>query len=107
MLMFNTEDFIRYYKALNSYLIISKESLEKTRAKYILTDGKESRYGYGVFTGELNGHHYVTHTGGITGYFTSQIYFPNEDIHALIFTNCDAYVSHDPTSKVGAIIFPE
>jgi CubicO group peptidase (beta-lactamase class C family) len=106
-LMFNTEDFIRYYKALNSYQIISKESLERTRAKYILSDGKESRYGYGVFTGELNGHYFVTHTGGITGYFTSQIYFPNEAIHALIFTNCDTYVSNDPTSKVGKLIFEE
>ena len=106
-LLFNAQDWLKYYKALNTYQIISKESLEKTRSKYILTNGEESRYGYGLFTGELAGHNYVTHTGGITGYFTSQIYFPDDDIHALFFTNCDAYVGNDPTSEACWIMFKE
>jgi D-alanyl-D-alanine carboxypeptidase len=104
-LMCNAEDFIKYYSALNSYKLISRESLEKTRTAYKLTDGSETGYGYGIAIGKLEEIPYVTHTGGITGYFTSHIYFPTEDIHAIIFTNCDGYMSKDPTTKIGKIIF--
>ncbi len=104
-LMCNAEDFIKYYNVLNSYKLISKESLKKTRTSYKLPDGSETGFGYGLAIGKLEGIPYITFSGGITGYFTSHIYFPSENVHAIIFTNCDGYLSKDPTSKIGEMIF--
>jgi CubicO group peptidase (beta-lactamase class C family) len=104
-LMCNTEDFFKYYRALDTYKLISKKSLERTRTNYKLADGKESGYGFGIGVGKSKDRPVVSHTGGITGYFTSQMYFPDEEVHIIIFTNCEGYMSKDPVWKISEIIF--
>jgi CubicO group peptidase (beta-lactamase class C family) len=103
-LMCNTEDFFKYYQALNSYKLLKKENLEKTRTSYKLANGNETGYGYGIGTGNIQGSPLVSHTGGITGYFTSQMYFLNEDVNIILFTNCENYMSIDPTFKIASLV---
>ncbi len=87
-LMSTVEDIYEYYRALNSYKLVSKESLEKTRTNYSLINGEETSYGYGVQVKNIHGYDAIYHLGGANGFFTLQIYFPEKDINFILFTNC-------------------
>ena len=78
-LLSTVEDMFNYYQVLNSYKLVSKESLEKTRTRYKLSDGKETNYGYGIEVGDW-GVPVIYHIGGGSGFFTLQLYFPDQDI---------------------------
>jgi CubicO group peptidase (beta-lactamase class C family) len=54
-----------------------------------LTDGKRLTYGFGLAVADVDGHHVITHSGGINGYTTSQMYFPAESLSVIMFTNTD------------------
>ena len=88
-------DFFEYYQALNTYKLVSKESLEKTRTGYTLKNGAETGYGYGVQVRNLGGYCTIAHAGGGPGSWTMHWYFPSEDVHFIIFTNCEEYISKD------------
>jgi len=90
-LMCNVDDMFKYYQALNSYKLVSKESLEKTRTSYKLIDGTETGYGYGVEVREVYGFPAVYHAGGGAGFYTLQMYFPQKDVNFIIFSNCSDY----------------
>ena len=89
-LLSTVEDLFIYYQALNSYKLVSKESLEKTRTRYKLQDGNDVEYGYGVQVADW-GVPVIYHMGGVSGFFTIQIYYPEKDLHFVIYTNCSSY----------------
>lgn len=103
VLMSTVEDFFKYYQALDSYKLINKESLERTRTSYKLVNGKETSYGYGIGLGNLMGTSAVGHAGGAEGFYTNQIYFPKEDVLIVVFTNCDNYIGKDPSMEMAAL----
>ncbi len=76
-LMCSVEDFYKYYQALNSYKLVSKESLEKTRTSYKLQNGKDIGYGYGLQVRNMQGYQTIAHAGGGSGNWSMQWYFPN------------------------------
>jgi CubicO group peptidase (beta-lactamase class C family) len=90
-LLSTVEDMFKYYQALNSYKLISKESLEKTRTSYKLVNGTETGYGYGIGVQDIYGYSAVSHTGGGAGFSTLQVYFRQKDVNFIIFTNCSSY----------------
>ena len=69
--MCNIEVFIKYHEALNSYKLISKESLERTKTKIYLNDGSKTGAGYGLVLGEIVGRSYITYTKNVAGYFAT------------------------------------
>lgn len=87
-LMSTVDDMFKYYQALNSYKLVSKESLEKTRTVYKLINGEETGYGYGVEVRDIFGFPSIYHAGGGAGFFTLQMYFPQKDLNFMLFTNC-------------------
>jgi CubicO group peptidase (beta-lactamase class C family) len=89
-LLSTVEDMFNYYQALNSYKLVSKESLEKTRTRYKLSDGKETDYGYGVQVANW-GVPVIYHLGGGSGFTTFQVYYPEKDLNFILFTNCKSY----------------
>jgi len=102
-LMSTAEDFFKYYQALDSFKLINKGSLEKTRTSYKLVNGKETNYGYGIGLGNLMGTSAVGHAGGAEGFYTNQIYFSKEDVLIVVFTNCDNYNGKDPSMEMAAL----
>jgi CubicO group peptidase (beta-lactamase class C family) len=94
-LLSTVDDFYKYYQALNSYKLLTEESLNKTRTSFKLVDGKETGYGYGIQVRELDGYNTIAHAGGGVGFYTIHWYFPDEDVHFIIFTNCDDYLKKD------------
>lgn len=94
-LMCTVDDFYKYYQALNSYKLVSKESLEKTRTSYKLQDGTDVGYGYGLQVRNLHGYQTIDHGGGGSGNWSIHWFFPTEDVHFVIFTNCGEYMKKD------------
>lgn len=88
-------DYFKYYQGLDAYELVSKKSLEKTRTGYTLKNGAETGYGYGVQVRDLMGYWTIAHAGGGPGSWSMHWYFPLEDVHFIIFTNCEEYISKD------------
>ena len=54
-----------------------------------LPDGKALSYGYGVGVGDLHGHRYLWHGGGLPGFDAQAAYFPGDDLTVIVLCNTD------------------
>jgi CubicO group peptidase (beta-lactamase class C family) len=97
------EDLFIWNQAVNSYKLVTKETLEKAFTSYKLTDGKDTHYGYGWFLATLQGAQTAEHGGGIPGFSTHAIYLPKEDIFVAVFLNCGCISPNDLSAKMAAI----
>ncbi|HTE29529.1 MAG TPA: serine hydrolase [Chryseolinea sp.] len=79
-LLSNTEDLYKWHQALYSYKLVKKETLEKAFTPFKLADGRLSEYGYGWFIRMRNNAQSIEHSGGIDGFQSDEIYFPEQDI---------------------------
>jgi len=79
-LLSNVEDMFKWHRALYSYKLVRKETLEKAFTSYKLSDGTFSGYGYGWFIKDQNGEKSIEHAGGIDGFQSDEVYLPGQDI---------------------------
>jgi CubicO group peptidase (beta-lactamase class C family) len=86
-IMSNVEDLYRWNRALVSYKLVKKETLEKAFTEYKLSDGKGTNYGYGWFLRQLQGSPTIEHGGAINGFLCNAIYLPEEDLFVAVFSN--------------------
>lgn len=94
-LLSTVDDLYTWYNAAMNLEVINETSLRKATSSYVLNNGKETAYGYGWAVGELGGSPSISHGGGINGFLTSSMYFPDEKIFVAVFSNCTC---HDPGS---------
>jgi CubicO group peptidase (beta-lactamase class C family) len=97
-IMSTVEDLFRWNQALHSYKLVSRESLDKAFTEYKLVSGKGTGYGYGWFLSQLQGSKTIEHGGGINGFLTNAIYFPEEDLFVALFSN-NTSIGPDFTSQ--------
>ena len=79
-LLSNVEDMFTWHQALYKYKLIKKETLEKAFTPYKLPNGNLTEYGYGWIIKNRNGFTSIEHSGGIDGFQSDEIYFPQQDI---------------------------
>ena len=87
-LISNVDDLYKWHTGLYSYQIVKKETLEKAFMPYRLRDGTTIDYGYGWFVRTTNGIKSIEHEGGMPGFVSNEIYFPDEDVYMAILCNC-------------------
>lgn len=80
-------DLAKWYNGLVNFKVVSKELLYKTWSPYKVLNKVISNYGYGFYTDEKFGKLSVFHNGFIFGYSTSDLYFPEDDLLILVFSN--------------------
>lgn len=97
------EDLYRWNRALVSYKLVTKVTLEKAFKRYRLPNGKETDYGYGWLLRNIQGHPTVEHGGGIEGFLTSSIYLPKEDVFVAVFSNSTGQSPEFVAAKLAAI----
>lgn len=88
-LLSNVEDLFKWNKALHSYRIVKKETLDKAQSAYRLSDGSFSEYGYGWFIMGTKGSETVEHGGRIDGFRANAIYLPSDDVFVVTFFNSE------------------
>lgn len=102
-IMSTVDDLYKWNRALLGYKLVSKESLDMAWKSYKLTDGKDTRYGYGWMMSEIHGSPTIEHGGGINGYLTSSIYFPGEDVFVALFSNSTAKAPEFSALRLAAL----
>jgi CubicO group peptidase (beta-lactamase class C family) len=89
-LMMTVDDMYRWNQALYGAELISKLSLKRMTTPYVLNNGEETSYGYGLMSRDVRGRHAVGHGGGIFGFVTDAVYLPEEDVFVVVFCNTTA-----------------
>ncbi len=88
-LVSTVEDIHCWYNALKEGRVINLAGLQKAHAPFQLNDGSYTRYGYGWDIGTVTGERIIAHGGAISGYYSTLVYAPEEDILAVVLTNCN------------------
>jgi CubicO group peptidase (beta-lactamase class C family) len=102
-IMSTVEDLYRWNRALISYKIVKKETLDKAFTEYKLSDGKGTSYGYGWFLRQLQGSPTIEHGGAINGYLCNALYLPGEDIFVAVFSNSTGKSADMVSTKMAAL----
>jgi CubicO group peptidase (beta-lactamase class C family) len=82
-------DFIAWERAFHSGRVVSAASYREMTTPPALPGGAPSSYGFGLAIGTLAGHRAITHSGGIPGFTTVQLYLPDDSVQVVVFTNSD------------------
>jgi hypothetical protein len=102
-IMSTVEDLYKWNRALISYKLVKKESLEKAFTEYKLANGKGTNYGYGWFLRQIQGSPTIEHAGGINGYLSNAIYLPKEDVFVAVLSNNTGKDPGTVSTKMAAI----
>ena len=86
-LLTNVDDLAVWNDALLSGRLIKRESLERAWTPFKLKDGTSTGYGYGWTIGEYAGHRMIRHGGGIHGFTSDGILFPEDKLFVTVLTN--------------------
>lgn len=86
-----TEDLYSFYLGITETEYFKKISYDKYIAPFFLNDSTESVYSYGFFTRKLKGHRMISHNGDGSGFSSSLVILPDENIFIAILSNNDMY----------------
>ncbi len=86
-LISTVDDLAKWDAALSTEELLKQSTLQKAWTPYILPDGKSTGYGYGWMLGTYEGHRVVEHGGGIHGFTSNGIRFPDERLYVAVLTN--------------------
>ncbi len=103
-LLSTVEDLNIWTRALHGGKVLKPESLQKAITPYILPNGENTRYGYGLQLGNLLGSLTVEHGGGIHGFLSDLVYLPKEEVCVAILTNCDCVPPANLTPRIAAMV---
>jgi len=98
-----TEDLFKWNQAVQSYQLVSKETLEKAITRYKLVNGKEINYGYGFRQGYIQENPSIWHGGRINGFITLAMYLPADEVYVVVLSNCDCNTLDQVTAKLAAL----
>lgn len=83
-------DLVRWQQALISGRVVSAESYTQMSTGQIET-GSMGSYGFGLAVRDVSGHRMVGHAGGINGFNSMLMYFPDDDLHVAVVSNSSGY----------------
>jgi CubicO group peptidase (beta-lactamase class C family) len=86
-LLSSVDDLAVWSDAVFSGKLVRKEWLDKAFTPYKLKDGESTGYGYGWFIANFSGHRSIEHGGGINGFTTYEMTFPEDRVFLAILTN--------------------
>jgi CubicO group peptidase (beta-lactamase class C family) len=96
------EDLYKWNRALHSYSLIGKASIDKAYTSFKLNDGGETGYGYGWQLGNIRGTRAIEHGGGINGFLSYAVYLPDSDIFVAVLSNCNCNPPELVTARLAA-----
>ncbi|HEY0614418.1 MAG TPA: serine hydrolase domain-containing protein [Candidatus Elarobacter sp.] len=82
-------DLLRWDAALAAGRAVDRESFARMSSPTQLTNGETSDYGFGLQSGAVRGHRFVTHDGGVSGFSSFEILFPDDRVAVAILVNAD------------------
>ena len=102
-LMSTVEDLFIWTRALHTGKVVKPETFKKAITPYVLPDGTNTLYGYGLEIKSMLGSLSIEHGGGIHGFLSDLMYLPEEEICVAVLTNCDCVSPGNITERVAAL----
>jgi D-alanyl-D-alanine carboxypeptidase len=82
-------DLVIWQRALAGGRVVNARSYALMTTPDTLNNGKRLNYGFGLVPGMLGTHRSIGHGGGVNGFTTSSIYFPDDSVNVVVFSNSD------------------
>jgi CubicO group peptidase (beta-lactamase class C family) len=102
-IMSTVDDLYKWNRALHSYKLVKKETLDMAHTSYKLADGKPVGYGYGWSLSKLQGSRSIEHGGGINGYLSYALYLPEEDLFVALLSNSNGQAPEFSSLRMAAV----
>lgn len=94
------EDLVHWTLALNSGQVVSVESYEEMTLPFLLDDGRESLYGFGLDLHDIEGQPCISHGGGVSGFNSMMMHFPETGLTVAVISNCEGFSARTVASKL-------
>lgn len=88
-LISTASDLVRWQQALVAGRVVKAESYEEMTLPFLLTNGRETQYGMGLMLSPQAGQPCVWHGGGINGFNSVLMYFPDARLHVAVISNSE------------------
>jgi CubicO group peptidase (beta-lactamase class C family) len=82
-------DLVVWQRALMGGRVVNARSYALMTTPDTLNNGKPLNYGFGLTAGKLGTHRSIGHSGGINGFTTASVYFPDDSVNVVVFSNAD------------------
>ena len=82
-------DLVVWQRALAGGRVVNAKSYALMTTPDTLNNGKRLNYAFGLVPGMLGTHRSIGHGGGVNGFTTSSIYFPDDSVNVVVFSNSD------------------
>jgi hypothetical protein len=82
-------DLVLWQRALAAGRVVNARSYALMTTADTLNNGTRLSYGFGLVPGQLGTHRSIGHGGGVNGFTTASIYFPDDSVNVIVFTNSD------------------
>jgi D-alanyl-D-alanine carboxypeptidase len=82
-------DLVIWQRALAGGRVVNAQSYALMTTPDTLNNGKRLNYAFGLVPGKLGTHRSIGHGGGVNGFTTSSIYFPDDSVNVVVFSNSD------------------
>ena len=80
-------DYLRWQTALTSGRVVTPASYKLMSTSDTVASGKPTSFGFGLATATLGTHRIVQHGGGVNGFNTAQMWFPDDSLRVVVFSN--------------------
>jgi CubicO group peptidase (beta-lactamase class C family) len=100
-------DMAKWDAALTQGSLFKKETLEQMWTPAKLNDGKPTTYGLGWQVDTYRTRKRISHGGGIPGFSTNIMRFPEDRLSVIVLANSDSAIADSLASGVAALYSPE
>ena len=96
------DDLVQWAQALASGKVVSPASYARMTTPVKPADGSDPGYGFGLGVKPMAGHRVVMHNGGINGFGSDLVSFPDDGVVIAVLANSDNSVGHMIAPKIAA-----
>jgi CubicO group peptidase (beta-lactamase class C family) len=97
-------DMLRWDAVLRNNELLPAATLQQMQTPASMEDGTPIEYGFGWAVGDYAGHRVIQHAGGIPGFATFQIRYPDDDLSILLLCNWEAIDVQSLGAKVSRVV---
>jgi CubicO group peptidase (beta-lactamase class C family) len=98
-------DLVAWTRRLHGGAIVTPASFRQMTTPAKLTSNRHMPYGYGLMPDTLGAHRSVAHGGGINGFISSLIHFPDDSLTIAVLANTTPAPSDQIAANVARVVF--
>ena len=88
-LAMSASDLAKWDIARMDRAMLTPEDWKTQETPVLLTNGRSTNYGLGVFSGTAKGRKYIEHTGEAVGFLSENVVFPDDKAAVVVLVNSD------------------